>query len=42
MTGGSTTRDVVKAVKDDPKNDALPRARTASDAVLAACDQDGG
>ncbi len=42
MTGGSTTRDVLQAVKDDPKNDALPRARTASDAVLAACDEDGG
>jgi hypothetical protein len=43
MAGGSSTRDVVKAVKDDPKNDALPRARTASDAVLAACDdEDGG
>ena len=42
MTGGSAARDAVKGVKDDPKNDALARARTSADAVFAACGDDGG
>ncbi len=42
VAGGSAARDAVKNVKDDPKNDAVPRARTASQAAFAACDDDGG
>jgi hypothetical protein len=42
MTGGPGARDAVKGVKDDPKNDALARARVAADAVFAGCDDDGG
>ena len=42
MAGGSAAREAVKNVKDDPKNDALARARASADAVFAACDDDGG
>ncbi len=42
MAGGSAAREAVKSVKDDPKNDALARARASADAVFAACDDDGG
>jgi hypothetical protein len=42
MTGGSAAREAVKNVKDDPKNDALARARASADAVFMACDDDGG
>jgi hypothetical protein len=42
MTAGSAAREAVKAVKDDPKNDALARARTSADAVFVACDDDAG
>jgi hypothetical protein len=42
MTGGSAAREAVKGVKDDPKNDALVRARASADAVFMACDDDGG
>jgi hypothetical protein len=42
MTGGSVAREAVKNVKDDPKNDALPRARASADAVFTACDDDAG
>jgi hypothetical protein len=42
MTSVSAAREAVKGVKDDPKNDALARARTSADAVLQACDDDGG
>jgi hypothetical protein len=42
VIGGATARDAIRAVKDDPKNDALPRARAASQAVFAACDEDAG
>jgi serine/threonine-protein kinase len=37
MAGGPGAREAVKAVKDDPKNDAIARARAASDAVFVAC-----
>ena len=37
MKGGTTARDAVKAVKDDPKNDAIAKARAASEAAFAAC-----
>jgi hypothetical protein len=40
--GGQGARDAVKNVKDDPKNDAIGRARTASEAAFAACEDDGG
>jgi hypothetical protein len=42
MTGGPAARDALRAVRDDPKNDALARARAAADAVFAGCDDDGG
>jgi serine/threonine-protein kinase len=37
IAGGSAARDAVTAVKDDPKNEAIARARTASQAALEAC-----
>jgi hypothetical protein len=37
IKGGATARDAVKKVKDDPRNDALARARTASSAAFDAC-----
>jgi hypothetical protein len=37
IKGGATARDAVKKVKDDPKNDAIGRARTASTAAFDAC-----
>jgi hypothetical protein len=42
MAGGPAAREAVKAVKDDPKNDALLRARVSADAVFVACEDDGG
>jgi serine/threonine protein kinase len=42
VIGGATARDAIRGVKDDPKNDALPRARAASQAAFAACDEDAG
>jgi hypothetical protein len=42
IAGGTAARDAVKNVKDDPKNDAIVRARSASDMAFAACDDDGG
>jgi hypothetical protein len=33
--------DAVNKVKDDPKNEAIPRARTASDKVFALCREPG-
>ncbi len=42
MMGGSAARDAIKNVKDDPKNEALARARASADAVFSACDDDGG
>ncbi len=37
IAGGSAARDAVKAVKDDAKNEAIARARTASLAAFDAC-----
>ncbi len=37
IAGGQAARDAVKAVKDDPKNALIPRARAASDAAFLAC-----
>ena len=42
IAGGQNARDAVKNVKDDPKNDAIARARTASETAFLACDEDGG
>jgi hypothetical protein len=42
MGGGAVAREALKSVKDDAKNDAIAQARSASDAVLAACGDDGG
>jgi hypothetical protein len=42
IAGGAPARDAVKNVKDDPKNDAIARARTASETTFAACEDDGG
>jgi hypothetical protein len=35
--GGAAAREAVKGVKDDPKNDAIARARTASEAAFTTC-----
>jgi hypothetical protein len=40
IKGGATAREAVKNMKDDPKNEAIPRARAASAAAWAACDDD--
>lgn len=37
MKGGATARDAVKKVKDDPKNDAIEHARSASQAAFDTC-----
>ncbi len=42
IAGGDAFHDAVKAVKDDPKNPALARALTASEAAFAACEVDAG
>ena len=42
IAGGAVAREAQKSLKDDPKNDALAHARSASDAVFAACGDDGG
>jgi hypothetical protein len=40
ITGGPAARDAVKAVKDDPKNDVIARARAASDRAFTVCGDD--
>jgi serine/threonine-protein kinase len=42
IAGGGHAHEAVNAVKDDPKNEAIARARSASLAAFAACDDDGG
>jgi serine/threonine-protein kinase len=42
IQGGAVAREALKAVKDDAKNEAIPRARAASEAVFAACGDDAG
>jgi hypothetical protein len=37
IEGGGPARDAVKAVKDDPKNDAIARARSASESAFTTC-----
>jgi hypothetical protein len=40
VNGGPAARDAVKTVKDDAKNEAIARARTASDRAFGACGDD--
>jgi serine/threonine-protein kinase len=40
MAGGASAREMVKAVKTDPKNDAIEPAQRASEAALAACGEE--
>ena len=42
IAGGAPAREAVKNVKDNPKNEAIARARAASQAAFAACEEDGG
>jgi eukaryotic-like serine/threonine-protein kinase len=42
VAGGAIARDALKSVKDEPKNDAIARARAASQATFTACDDDAG
>jgi serine/threonine-protein kinase len=42
IAGGSAAREAVKAARDDAKNEAIARARTASQAAFDACSDDGG
>jgi hypothetical protein len=41
IEGGTAAHDAVRAVKDDAKNEAIGRARAASQAAFAACDEQG-
>jgi hypothetical protein len=40
VNGGPAAREALKNVKDDAKNDAIVRARAASDKAFAACGED--
>ncbi len=40
VNGGPAAREAVKGVKDDAKNEAIARARAASDRAFAACGED--
>jgi hypothetical protein len=42
IVGAASEREALRNVKDDPKNDAIARARAASQAAFVACDDDGG
>jgi serine/threonine-protein kinase len=42
IAGGVPARDAVKGVKDDPKNEAVARARASSESAFAACGESGG
>jgi eukaryotic-like serine/threonine-protein kinase len=42
IEGGAAARDALRAVKDDPKNEAIARARAASVGALDACGEDAG
>ena len=42
IAGGAPAREAVRNVKDNPKNEAIARARDASQAAFAACEDDGG
>ncbi|HEY8041122.1 MAG TPA: hypothetical protein VIF15_15050 [Polyangiaceae bacterium] len=40
IPGDGAARDTVKAVKDDPRNEAIARARAASDRAFAECHEE--
>ena len=40
VNGGAAARDAVKAVKDDPRNSVIARARAASDRAFSVCGDD--
>ncbi len=42
IEGGAAARDAVRTVKDNPKNEAIARARAASAAAFEACGDDAG
>jgi hypothetical protein len=42
IAGGPAAREAVRNVKDDGRNDAIARARSASDTAFATCGDDGG
>jgi hypothetical protein len=42
IAGGEAAHEALKNVKDNPKNEAVARARAASQAAFAACENDGG
>jgi eukaryotic-like serine/threonine-protein kinase len=42
IAGGAAAREAVKNVKEDPKNESIPRARAATETAFAACADDGG
>jgi serine/threonine-protein kinase len=42
IPGGAAAHDAAKNVKDDPKNDAIAHARSASDAAFSACEENEG
>jgi hypothetical protein len=42
IAGGTAAHEAVRNAKDDPKNEGIARARSASEAAFAACDNDGG
>jgi len=42
IEGGNPAREAVRNVKDDPKNEAIARARSLSETAFVACDDDGG
>jgi len=40
IPGDGAAHEAVRSVKDDPRNDALPRARAASDRAFADCHEE--
>jgi eukaryotic-like serine/threonine-protein kinase len=42
IAGGALAREAARAIREDPHNEAIARARAASQAAFAACDDDGG
>ena len=40
IAGGAAAREAVKATREDPRNEPLSRARAASQAAFAACDDE--
>jgi len=42
IAGGAPAHEAVKGIKDDPKNEAVARARASSEAAFTACGEAGG